>query len=115
MKRACAILFCALGVLMTGTADADNPLLEDWTTPFGVPPFDAIKLEHYEPAFQQAMKRHEQEVRAIYVKRSAPTFDNTIAALDRSGKLLSQVRNVFFPMMSSMTNVRSFISAINPS
>ena len=50
------------------------------------------------------MQQHKQEIRAIYTKRSTPTFDNTIAALDRSGALLDRVRNVFFAMTSSMTN-----------
>ncbi len=110
MRKRVAILFCVLGVLMTGTARADSPLLEkcplleQWDTPFGVPPFEAIKLEHYQPAFEAAMQQHRQEVRAIYVKRSTPTFDNTIAALDRSGALLDQVSNVFFAMTSAMTN-----------
>ncbi len=89
---------------MSGTARADNPLLEQWETPFGVPPFEAIKLEHYQPAFEEAMQQHQNEIRAIQVKRSAPTFDNTIAALDRSGALLDQVSHVFFAMTSSMTN-----------
>ncbi|MFO7904103.1 MAG: M3 family metallopeptidase [Planctomycetota bacterium] len=92
---------------MTAAAHAgstENPFLVDWTTPFEAPPFDAIKLEHYRPAFEEAMERHEQSIRAIYTRRSAPTFDNTIAALDRGGSLLDRVSNVFFAMKSSMTN-----------
>lgn len=104
MRRLGITLCCILGVLMTGTVRADNPLLEDWTTPFGVPPFDAIQLEHYGPAFQEAMQRHQQEIRAIYMRRSTPTFENTIAAMDRSGELLSRVSNVFFAMTSSMSS-----------
>ena len=103
MKQVAVSLIFAFGAFMTGTTLAENPLLEKWTTPFGVPPFDAIQIEQYEPAFAAAMQEHKQEIRAIYVKRSVPTFENTIAALDRSGALLDQVSNVFFAMTSSMS------------
>ena len=106
MKSVVLLFSCALGVLMTAATYADNPFLEEWTTPFGVPPFDAIQLEHYRPAFEEAMQRHQQEIRAIFTQRSAPTFDNTIAALDRSGTLLDRVNNVFHAMESSLTNER---------
>lgn len=65
MRRIFAVLFCVLGVLMTDIAHAGNPFLEDWNTPFEVPPFGTIELEHYQPAFQEAMQRHEQEVRDL--------------------------------------------------
>ncbi len=104
MKSGTVLLFFAFGVFMTADTYAGNPFLEEWTTPFGVPPFDAIKLEHYRPAFEEGMKRQQEEIRAIYLQQSAPTFDNTIAALDRSGALLDRVNNVFHAMESSMTN-----------
>ncbi len=93
-----------MGAFMTAATRAENPLLEPWQTPFEVPPFEAIELDHYLPAFEAAMKQHNEEIRAIYVKRSAPTFENTIADLDRSGALLDRVSNVFFAMTSSLTN-----------
>jgi len=104
MKQCCALSLCLLGVLMAGITRADNPLLEPWTTPFEVPPFNEIEAEHYRPAFEEAMQRHNEQIRSIHMKRSAPTFENTIATLDRSGALLDRVRNVFFSMLSSMTN-----------
>jgi peptidyl-dipeptidase Dcp len=94
----------SLLVLMTAIAAAENPFFVEWTTPFGVPPFDQIQLEHYRPAFDAAMKKHAEEVRAIFIRRSAPTFENTIAELDRSGAQLDRVSNVFFSMKSSMNN-----------
>ncbi len=106
MKSVVLLFSCALGVLMTAATYADNPFLEEWTTPFGVPPFDSIQLEHYRPAFEDAMQRHQQEIRVIFTQRSAPTFENTIAALDRSGTLLDRVNNVFHAMESSLTNER---------
>ncbi len=89
---------------MTAVTYAENPFLQPWTTPFGVPPFDAIKLEHYKPAFEAGMQQQQQEIRAICLKESAPTFENTIEALDRSGELLDRVNNVFNAMESALTN-----------
>ncbi len=82
----------------------DNPLLGEFETPFGVPPFDAIKPEHYEPAFEVAMERHAAEVDAIATSSQEPTFDNTVAALDYSGALLTRVARVFFNLHSADTS-----------
>ena len=92
-------------LLMTTTAmAADNPFFSEWNTPFGVPPFDEIKLEHYAPAFEEGMKQNKAEVAAIAESPAAPTFENTVEALERSGDLLDRVAMVFFAMKSSMTN-----------
>lgn len=93
-----------LWTFMTATAFSANPLLTDWTTPFQVPPFDAVQLDDYRPAFEEAMRVHQQEVVAISTQRAAPTFENTIAALDRSGLLLDRVNSLFSAMKSSMNN-----------
>ncbi len=105
-----------LGAFMTTVASAANPFLEEWTTPFGVPPFDAIKAEHYQPAVEEGMKRQQQEIRAIFLQRSTPTFENTIAALDRSGALLDRVSAVFNAMESSMSSdaIREIATEIAP-
>ena len=71
-----------------------NPLLAEWTTPFGVPPFDQIKPEHYLPAFRAAMERHLAEVEADRRRPPKPTFANTIEALENSGLLLERVNLV---------------------
>ena len=79
----------------------DNPLLSEWNTPFGVPPFDKIKDGDYLPAFKAAMAEHKKEVDAIINSKEAPTFDNVIGALERSGKLLAKTSNVFYAVNSA--------------
>ena len=64
-----------------------NPLLEQPKTPYGVPAFDQIKLEHYMPAFEEAIRQNKAEIEAITNNPDEPTFENTIVALDRSGLL----------------------------
>ncbi len=73
----------------------NNPLLETWNTPFGVPPFDKIKAAHYLPAFEQGFLENRAEIEAITNTTELPTFENTILALERSGKTLSKVNRVF--------------------
>ena len=81
-----------------------NPFLEEWTTPFGVPPFDRIENHHYLPAFEAALEAHNKEINAIVNNPDAPTFENTIAALDASGSLLSRVARVFYGLLSARTD-----------
>ena len=81
-----------------------NPFLTEYSTPFGVPPFDKIKIEHYKPAFIQGMEEQIKEINAITMQRSMPDFDNTIVALDQSGKLLRKVSAVFYGQNSANTN-----------
>jgi peptidyl-dipeptidase Dcp len=104
MKCLLILIVVVFAVGFSGSLEAANPFAAKWDTPFGVPPFGEIELEHYQPAFDEAMKLHNQEISAIYRKRSAPTFENTIAAMDRSGAMLDRVSAVFFAMRSSMTN-----------
>ena len=75
----------------TDAAEAGNPLLSEFTTPFGVPPFDKITLADYKPAFIRGMHEQMQEIDAIVNQRSVPDFENTIVALDQSGALLRQI------------------------
>ncbi|MEH2510697.1 peptidyl-dipeptidase Dcp [Nitrobacteraceae bacterium AZCC 1564] len=84
-----------------GTA---NPLLSAWQTPFETPPFDQILPEHFLPAFDQAFADHTAEIEAIKNNPAEPTFDNTIAALERSGKLLSKVSAVFYDLVGAHSN-----------
>ena len=81
-----------------------NPFFTEWTTPFGVPPFDRIKVEHYRPAYQEAIARKRREVEAIALQRSAPTFENTLVALDTAGQMLDKVEAVFSNLNSADTN-----------
>ncbi len=84
-----------------GTA---NPLLSAWQTPFETPPFEQILPEHFLPAFDKAFGDHTAEIEAIKNDPAEPTFDNTIAALERSGKLLSKVSAVFYDLVGAHSN-----------
>jgi len=81
-----------------------NPFFEDWTTPFGAPPFDRIKPEHFRPAYDRALAEHAAEIAAIADNTDASTFENTILALENSGRLLGKVEAVFHNLASSHTN-----------
>ena len=86
------------------TTAATNPLLEEWSTPFQVPPFEEINVDHYLPAFEQAMKAQTEAVEAIVDNTDEPSFENTIEALEYSGEVLSRVSQVFYPIRSAHTN-----------
>jgi peptidyl-dipeptidase Dcp len=86
------------------SASADNPLLAAWDTPFGAPPFAAIRPEHVAPAFATAFAEHRGEIAAIAGQTAAPTFDNTIAALERAGRTLSRVSAAFFCLVGAHSN-----------
>ena len=83
---------------------ADNPLLAPWTTPFGVPPFASIEPAHYTPAFEAAIATHNSEIAAIAENPEAPSFGNTIAAMERAGRQLDRVASVFFNLTGAHTN-----------
>lgn len=84
--------------------DKSNPFFSEFDTPFGVPPFEKIMAKHYMPAFDTGMAWGRKEIEAIVSSKKKPTFRNTIEALDRSGQLLTRVRNVFFSQSSANTN-----------
>ncbi|MEZ0172371.1 M3 family metallopeptidase [Microvirga sp. TS319] len=81
-----------------------NPLLAAWNTPFGIPPFENIAPEHYRPAFDRALAEQQAEIADIAESEAAPTFVNTIEALERSGATLKRVGGVFFNLAGSHTN-----------
>jgi peptidyl-dipeptidase Dcp len=83
---------------------AGNPLLTQWMTPFGLPPFESIAPEHYRPAFDTALAEQQAQIAAIAESPEAPTFANTIEALERSGRTLKKVGGVFFNLAGSHTN-----------
>ena len=83
---------------------ATNPLLADWTTPFSLPPFDRIRATDFSPAFEAAMRAQRAEVDAIAAQPGAPDFDNTVAAFDRSGRLLSRIEAAFHALAASHTS-----------
>lgn len=81
-----------------------NPLLESWTTPFGVPPFEQIKPEHFPPAFERAIAEHESEIKEIADSKETPSFANTIDAIELSGRRLRDVSAVFYNLSGAHTN-----------
>ena len=83
--------------------DATNPLLLDWTGPYGLPPFGAVRPEHFAPAFEVAMRANLDEIDAIGRSTEAPTFANTVAAFDRAGRQLDRIAGLFYNLTSSET------------
>ncbi len=81
-----------------------NPFFEAWDTPFGMPPFERIRPEHFAPAFEHGMAQQLREIEAITKAPSPPSFADTIEALERSGHLLDRVSRVFFNLDSSNTD-----------
>lgn len=81
-----------------------NPFFEDWNTPFGTPPFGQIRLEHFRPAYERAFAEHAREIAEIAANPELPSFENTIVALEKSGRMLSRIDLVFFNLASSDTN-----------
>lgn len=75
-----------------------NPFFSEFQTPYGTPPFSLIKTEHYRPAFDEGIRLHKEEILAIAANAEAPSFENTVVALDNSGTLLERVSAVFFAM-----------------
>jgi peptidyl-dipeptidase Dcp len=89
---------------MTAAAPAANPLLETWTTPFGLPPFERIQPGHFEPAFAVALESHRAEIDAIAADPAPATYANTIDALETSGETLEKVGGVFWNLAGAHTN-----------
>ncbi|MBQ7856968.1 MAG: M3 family metallopeptidase [Alistipes sp.] len=114
MKK--GFLIMAISVLMAGCGgeqmptvqlpeiDTTNPLLAEWETPHETPPFDQIKVEHYEPAFDTAIAVSRAEIDAIVNNPAKPTFANTIVALEKHGALLNRIAGIFFNMLEANTS-----------
>ena len=101
----CALAFAGATLNMTSCMDSNqNPFYSEYNTPHQTVPFDKIKLEHYEPAIMEGIKQHAAEVEAIITNPEAPTFENTIVALEYAGSLLDRVVTVFFTLNSAETS-----------
>lgn len=113
---AALIAGCSKSTTETESQMNNNPLLSEWNTPFGVPPFDKIKDSDYLPAFKEAMAAHKKEIDAIIKNNEAPTFDNVVVALEQSGELLSRLSNVFYAVNSanSTDSTREIAKVIAP-
>jgi peptidyl-dipeptidase Dcp len=116
-----SIFLLIIGGLMfsscsTKTDVNSNPFYSEYDTPFGTPPFNKIKLEHYMPAFIDGMEQERIEIDAIANNPESPTFENTIVAMEKTGDLLDKVSHVFFNLTSSMTNdeMQSIAKELSP-
>ena len=94
MKKALLIVTAVLA--LASCAKDQNPFLQEWDTPYGIPPYDKIKIEHYMPAIKAGIAQQEAEIQTIVDNPDAPTFDNTVAALELSGSILSKVMGVLY-------------------
>ena len=109
MKRILFVLTLVMTSLSTTFCSkqaqkGENPLLVEFNTPYGVPPFDLIETKHYEPAFKHAMSLHNEEINAIIANNEPATFENTILELDHSGTLLSTISELFGMMCAAMND-----------
>ncbi|MEO8586207.1 MAG: M3 family metallopeptidase, partial [Acidobacteriota bacterium] len=117
MPFAACRLAVALTVLIVAvpaaaqTPPASNPFFEEWKTPFGMPPFEQIKAQHYAPAFESGIAERKKEVEAIASNPAAPTFANTVEALEHGGLALAKVNDVFSTLTGAETN--DALQAIN--
>ena len=97
MKKVTYLVCCvglALQSCQSGQVKNENPFFNTYETPHEVPPFHLIKNQHYLPAYEEGMKQHQAEMDAIINNPEAPTFKNTIDALETSGELLNKVASV---------------------
>ena len=111
MKRTIITACAAAIVCGSAMAKGGNPFFTKYSTPYGIPPFEQIKAEHYKPAFIKGMEEQKKEIDAIVKNKRQADFENTIAALDRSGQLLNKVSSVFYGLNSANTNAE--LQAIN--
>lgn len=106
MKKLTFMLFAA-GLLLASctqkSVNMENPLLGEFKTPYGVQPFDLIKTEHFVPAYLEAIKQNTEGIAAIVNNTDAPTFENTVEALEYSGKLLIRIEATFNNLNASLT------------
>ena len=103
MRKEILTITIAMTLSLPGFAQ-DNPFFKEWSTPFGVPPFNEIKIEHFWPAYQAGMAEEMAQIWDIIRNPEAPTFENTIVAMDRSGRLLNKVTPVFSGLTSVNNN-----------
>ena len=93
MKKILSMMALATAL---ASCSRENPFLQEWNTPYGIPPFDKIELNDYIPALKAGIEQQNAEVEAILANPEAPTFDNVIGAYEHSGEILSKVVGVLF-------------------
>ena len=94
MKKFLSIVIAVM--TMSACTTRENPFLTEWNTPYGIPPFDEIQVDDYIPAIKEGIAQQQKEIDAITSNPEAPTFDNTIAPYEQSGKILSKVAGVLY-------------------
>ncbi|RNF28803.1 dipeptidyl carboxypeptidase II, partial [Massilia aurea] len=94
----------AAPVAASAKFDASNPFAKESTLPFNYPAWDKIRNEHFAPAYAEAMRQHAAEIEKIANNKAAPTFENTIVAMERAGRMLSRVSTAFGTLSGSYTN-----------
>jgi peptidyl-dipeptidase Dcp len=106
MKKNIYMIIIAVFIISSckRTIKSDNPFLNEYDTPYGIPPFELIKASHYMPAYLQGIKEEKNDIKAIINNSKEPTFDNTIKPLQYSGELLTKVSRVFGALNSAHTN-----------
>lgn len=115
-KQLLSLLVAGVCAVSCNNANSDNPLLAEWNTPFGIPPFEQIQPEHYMPAFIEAMAQEKAEIDAIVNNEQEPTFENTIVAYDNCGELLSRISAVFSSAsgVNSNDQIRAIAKELSP-
>ena len=87
--------------MMSACTQTKNPFLQEWDTPYGIPPFDKITLADYIPAVKAGIEQQEKELQAILDNKETPTFKNTVEAYELSGEILSKVNGVLFNLQET--------------
>ncbi len=103
-KNSFLILAASCMMCACAASKADNPFFAEFNTPFGTPPFDEIKMEHYKPAFDKGMQEQNDLIATIVNNQEAPTFENTIVALEKSSPVLDRVSAVFYGLVGAESN-----------
>ena len=119
MKFKKQIFMAAIAIAACGCGSSnksDNPLFNEFTAPFGIAPFSEITIDHYREGMLRGMEEQKAEIEAIVNNSEAPTFENTIAALDQCGATLRKVRGTFSPLSSSNSNdeIRALQKELSP-
>ena len=115
------MIFCCLVLIVLAACNQqevknENPFFAEFDTPFGVPPFDLIKIEHYMPAIEEGIKQEKAEIEAILNNTDAPTFENTIVAYTRTGSFLDKVTPVLYGLNSANTTpeIQALVKELSP-
>ncbi len=116
MKKTLLIVATSLAFVACTESEKANPFFTEWNTPYGVPPFEQIENEHFVPAFNEAIAQEKATIDSITGNTEAPTFENTIVALDQNGELMSKVSRVFYGLAGTeaspvIDSLKSIISA----